>query len=114
MLKCFDDFQDPHTLSPESAALLVDFKSSPIPQHIHTSECFDLSDLLHLSIGSSLLNTISGRRMSGGRCMVLQSGYSGFHEPYVVLGGVPDYHAAAVNFISMYRKGKLGTFYLDS
>jgi hypothetical protein len=46
--------------------------------------------------------------------MVLQSGYSGFHEPYVVLGGVPDYHAAAVNFISMYRKGKLGTFYLDS
>ncbi|XP_028404513.1 mitochondrial ribosome-associated GTPase 1-like isoform X1 [Dendronephthya gigantea] len=28
-------------------------------------------------------------------------------------GGLPDYNAAAVNFISMYRKGKLGTFYLD-
>ncbi|XP_046851088.1 mitochondrial ribosome-associated GTPase 1-like [Xenia sp. Carnegie-2017] len=32
---------------------------------------------------------------------------------YETAGGFPDYHAAAVNFIATYRKGKLGTFYLD-
>ena len=31
----------------------------------------------------------------------------------IFLGGFPDYQAATVNFISQYRKGHLGHFYLD-